>query len=292
MNVGRRSAALVLVGLFLVSLAPIQAETNDAPSVTITTHWVGEGTTDVAHAYLLTFSDNGTYTIDVTLHHERNETFLPSTQSIVWGSQDSLRTALVTFNTSLEWADVVELDVNILSHNGDAVDISSGRTMEIGRWNQPMDDHEVMLSTTWEIDQSYTNEEGDQRFALAFTGQGWQERVGQTLSSWELGNGTFQTLETTEDGESDLDLVLTQLWKNETIVGGMLVSQVFDARGFGSLQTTLVDGDTETVVQADVSQALLNRSYLEGTVGEHLLLEATGVLNVSEVGSENDSMNI
>ena len=292
MNVGRRSAALVLVGVFLVSLAPIQAETNDAPSVTITTHWVGEGTTDVAHAYLLTFSDNGTYTIDVTLHHERNETFLPSTQSIVWGSQDGLRTALVTFNTSLEWADVVELDVNILSHNGDAVDISSGRTMEIGRWNQPMDDHEVMLSTTWEIDQSYTNEEGDQRFALAFTGQGWQERVGQTLSSWELGNGTFQTLETTEDGESDLDLVLTQLWKNETILGGMLVSQVFDARGFGSLETTLVDGDTETVVQADVSQALLNRSYLEGTVGEHLLLEATGVLNVSEIGSENDSLNI
>ena len=123
MNVGRRSAALVLVGVFLVSLAPIQAETNDAPSVTITTHWVGDGTTDVAHAYLLTFSDNGTYTIDVTLHHERNETFLPSTQSIVWGSQDGLRTALVTFNTSLEWADVVELDVNILSHNGDAVDI-------------------------------------------------------------------------------------------------------------------------------------------------------------------------
>ena len=155
-----------------------------------------------------------------------------------------------------------------------------------------MDDHEVMLSTSWALDQSYDNEEGQQRFALAFTGQGWQERVGDTLSSWELGNGTFQTLETTPDGASDLDLVLTQLWKNETVVGGVLTSQVFDARGYGGLQTTLLDGGTETVVQANVSQALLNRSYIDGIIGEHLLLEATGVLNVSEEGEENDSLDI
>ena len=157
MNVGRRNAALVLMGVFLVSLAPIQAEGQPEPSFTITTHWVGEGTTDVAHAYLLTFSDNGTYTIDVTLHHERNGTFLSSTQSIVWGSQDGLRTALVSFNTSLEWGDIIEIDVNILSHNGDAVDISGERTMIVGRWNQPMDDHEVMLSTTWGICLLYTS---------------------------------------------------------------------------------------------------------------------------------------
>ena len=292
MNTGSRGFASALVAVLLLSLAPVHAQTPLPPSVTITTHWIGEGTTDTAHAYLLTFSDNGSFGIDVQLHHERNESFLASSQTIAWGSAAGLRTAVVTFNTSLEWSDNLEVVVNILSHNGIDVDVEVSRSIEIGRWNQPMDDHEVMLSTSWALDQSYDNEEGQQRFALAFTGQGWQERVGDTLSSWELGNGTFQTLETTPDGASDLDLVLTQLWKNETVVGGVLTSQVFDARGYGGLQTTLLDGGTETVVQANVSQALLNRSYIDGIIGEHLLLEATGVLNVSEEGEENDSLDI
>ena len=107
-----------------------------------------------------------------------------------------------------------------------------------------MADHEVLLSTSWAMDQNYTNDLGDQAFELVFTGQGWQGRVGTTLSSWELGNGTFRTVESTGDGTTELDLVLTQLWKNETVVAGVLTSQVFDARGTGSLSTTLIDGDT------------------------------------------------
>ena len=151
-----------------------------------------------------------------------------------------------------------------------------------------MDDHEVLLSTSWALNQNYSTDLGEQAFDLSFTGQGWQERVGDTLSSWELGNGTFRTLETTEDGTTELDLVLTQLWKNETIVAGLLTSQVFDARGFGGLQTTVVDGDMVTVIHADVSDALLNRSVIDGVVGEHLSIEATGMLNVSEDSGEND----
>ena len=47
-----------------------------------------------------------------------------------------------------------------------------------------------------------------------------------------------------------------------------------------------------TSINADVSEALLNRSVIEGVVGEHLSIEATGLLNISETGEENDSLSI
>ena len=62
-------------------------------------------------------------------------------------------------------------------------------------------------------------------------------------------------------------------------------------RGFGDLKTTLVDGDTVSSITANVSSAYLNRSVVNGVVGEHLSLEATGLLNVSEE-TEDASLNI
>ena len=288
----RRGRSVWLSLLLMVSLLPAHAHASTTPHVDITVHWLGVDDDTNAHAYLLTFSDNGTYTFETHLDHRRNGTLLPSTSSTVWGSADDHRTALVTFDTGLEWGDEITLAVNITGHDGEAVDVQQDRSFVVGVWNQPMDDHEVMVSSTWSLEQDYNDGLGEQRFSLVFTGQGWQERVGAVLSSWELGNGTFQTLETTADGQTDLDLVLTQVWKNETIVGGVLTHQVFDARGFGDLETVVIDGATETVIHADVSQAELNRSFAQGVIGERLLLEATGTLNVSEDGAENDSLNI
>jgi len=219
--------------------------------VQITTHWVGNEPTATLHAYTLTFSDNGTYSVDIDMLQERNGTALATSHNLAWDSMDGVRTALLTFDTSLAWGDVIDLTVTITDHDGTSgLDIATQRTFTVGQWNQPMDDHEVLLSTSWAMSQNYTTEAGEQAFDLSFTGQGWQERVGTTLSSWELGNGTFRTVETTEDGTTDMDLVLTQLWKNETVVAGLLTSQVFDARGFGNLQTTVIDGDMVTVIDA------------------------------------------
>ncbi len=292
MNPERRGRSLALCAMLLLVLVPIHAHASPTPSVDISVQWIAEGDNPNAHAYLLTFSDNGTYEFDVTLDHRRNGSPLSSTSTIEWGSSDDKRTALVTFNTSLAWGDEILLSVNITVHDGQAVNVQTVRELVVGLWNQPMDDHEVMLSSTWSLEQAYTDGIGPQRFALMFSGQGWQERVGDVLSSWELGNGTFETLETTTEGQSDLDLVLTQLWKNETIVAGVLTHQVFDARGFGTLETMLVDGATETLIHADVSQAELNRSYAEGVVSERLLLEATGTLDVTEDGVENNTLEI
>lgn len=292
MNASKRLMAVSLCALLMASLAPVNAESGQPLSVDITAHWMGDGIDENAHAYLLTFGDNGSYVIEIVLDHQRNGTLLANAHGLEWGSENGLRTALVTFNTSLDWGDELTLTVSVTSHNGDAVEMQVSRHLVVGQWNQPMADHEVLLSSSWSLEQAYTNTTGPQRFALSFTGQGWQERIGDVLHASELGNGTFATLESTVDGQSDLDLVLTQVWKNETVVAGLLTHQVFDAQGFGTLETTLMDGDTETVIHADVSQALLNRSYAEGLIGERLLLEATGTLNVTENGEENNSLNI
>ncbi|MGB0594286.1 MAG: hypothetical protein ACPGMY_04065 [Poseidonia sp.] len=288
-----RGVSLCLAVVLAMSLVPASVQADEVPSVQITTHWVGDGPTATLHAYTLTFSDNGTYSVDIDMLQERNGTALATSHNLAWDSMDGVRTALLTFDTPLAWGDVIDLTVTITEHDGTSgLDIATQRTFTVGQWNQPMDDHEVLLSTSWAMSQNYTTEAGEQAFDLSFTGQGWQERVGTTLSSWELGNGTFRTVETTEDGTTDMDLVLTQLWKNETVVAGLLTSQVFDARGFGNLRTTVIDGDMVTVIDADVSQALLNRSVINGVVGEHLSIEATGLLNVSEDGEENNSLSI
>ncbi len=290
---GRRSAiSFALCFLVLGSLVPAAAENHSSPTVTINTHWLGPDGGENAHAYLLTFSDNGTYELDVFFEHLRDGSLLPTSHTIAWESTEGVRTALLSVNTSLEWGDEVSLTVTMLTHNGSAVDIVTDRSFVVGLWNQPMDDHEVMLSSTWSLEQSYNNGTGEQRFALVFTGQGWQERVGDVLSSWELGNGSFETRETTSDGQTDLNLTLTQVWKNETIVEGILTHQVFDARGFGEFETTVIDGLTETTIHADVTQAELNRSFTEGVIGERLLLEATGTLNVTEDRVGNNSLDI
>ena len=289
----RRLASLCFAALLLTSLLPVSAQDNASPTVQITTHWVDGTGVENPHAYLLTFSDNGTYGIDIELLHERDGVALPNTHTVSWDSKDGFRTALLNFNTSLAWGDSVELTVLITEHNGvTGLEVEASRNFVVGLWNQPLDDHEVLLSTSWALEQGYATEDGNQNFSLAFTGQGWQQRIGETLSSWELGNGTFQTVESTENGTTDLDLVLTQLWKNETVVAGVLTSQIFDARGHGGLRTTVVDGETVTVIDAEVSEAFLNRSVINGVVGEHLSLEATGSLNISEESGDDSSLNI
>ena len=50
MNDRRRSLSLFLVAVLLSSFVPPSVQANDALSVSISTHWVGEGATDTAHA--------------------------------------------------------------------------------------------------------------------------------------------------------------------------------------------------------------------------------------------------
>ena len=108
---------LCIMVLFVTSLVPASVHADGTPSVQITTHWIGDGTTDAAHAYLLTFSDNGTYGFDVEMVHERNGSSLPTAHTLSWDSMNGVRTALLSFNTSLVWGDTVELTITITDHD-------------------------------------------------------------------------------------------------------------------------------------------------------------------------------
>ena len=83
-------------------------------------------------------------------------------------------------NTSLSYGD---------THYYTGRDVS--RTVTVGLWGQPFADHEVTLNSQWEMDQQWDNENGTQAYLLIFNGQGWQQRIGDNLESWERGNGTL-----------------------------------------------------------------------------------------------------
>jgi hypothetical protein len=110
--------------------------------------------------------------------------------------------------------------------------------------------------------------------------------VGLTLNSWELGNGSLLSTEVTNQSETTLSLDLNSIWKNETIESGSLTSQVFDARGDGSLLIITEDDGTTTRIVANVSDGRFNRTMIDGNISERVNLEATGALDIN--GSDEE----
>jgi hypothetical protein len=143
-----------------------------------------------------------------------------------------------------------------------------------------MADHEVTTTTAWSLEQNYQTEDGNQSFMLLFEGNGWQQRIGEVLNSYELGNGTLTTSENTENSTTIFDLDFESFWKNETVTSGVLTSQVIQARGTGDIILQLEEDGLVTTVNGTVVDALLNRSNIDNVVTERLRLEAFGSLLV------------
>lgn len=285
----RRAGLLLLI--LMVAVLPVQAE-ETAPDPVLLVDWDrgSEG-----HAYRLVMGDDASYTVDVNLVHERNGTAVPSNVSTSWSVEDGRSVAVLTVNQSVAWNDTVHLAVDVLGKNGAPVDWPVvERTVQVGRWNQPLADHEITTSSNWTLDQTSVTNGEPQRFFLEFDGHGWQERVGDVLEAWELGDGRLVLLETADNSTIDLDLVLDRVWRNETSTSGVLQASVFDATGFGTL--TLIDeiDGARTEVSATVSEASLNRSTLGDVISERLRIEANGSLSVETVddNSSEGSLDI
>lgn len=283
MNSGPRLRASMLCLMLLLPLVASAQADGQPVAPSITTSWTDDGNGGVNHAYTLTFSDEDAYEINVELNHVRNEVPLENEGFIAWSINDDRRTAEVTFNTSIQWADELELIVDVIGWNGEtlAQPVTASRSLTVGTWNQPMADHEVMTATTWNLNQTFEDENGTQSFVLSFVGQGWQERVGLALNSWELGNGSLLSTEVTNESQTTLDLALASIWKNETIMSGILTSQVFDARGSGTLLITSVDDGTTTMILANVSDGRFNRTMIDGNISERVNLQASGALEIN-----------
>ena len=157
-------------------------------------------------------------------------------------------------------------------------------------WGQPLADHEVTLNSQWEMDQEWDNENGTQAYNLIFNGQGWQQRIGSSLESWERGNGTLFIISNTADSSISMMIDLNSVWKNETTVDGLMIAQTFDARGDGTIGVGNDGEEGDVQILGVVSDAWINRSTLNGVVDERFRLEANGTisLNANEDGEMMD----
>ena len=257
-----KARAGLLILLFLTSLIPI-VNADEANSVTINVDWTGE------HAYIISGEVNLS---EISVNHMHDGLEL-DTGVIYDTTGDNLR---IILNTTLSHGDTITVNAGEVS-----------RAVTVGLWGQPLADHEVTLDSNWEMDQQWENENGSQKYILVFNGQGWQQRIGDTLDSWEMGNGTLTVLSNTAENGLSMMLDLDSVWKNETTVNGIMTGQVFDARGSGVIG---LNDETEGAVdiQGVVSDAWINRSMVNGIVDERFRLEANG--SISILSDEDDEM--
>ena len=280
-------AAIITLLLLLTPLTYL-ASAEDVPSVVITTDWTSSSSLSNEHAYVLTFGDSSPHDYDVSVSHIRAGTDLAPSVQTTFLDQTSTLTARIVLDSVVAWNDTITVSVTINGHDGVALStsVNEQRTFVVGSWNQPMADHEVTTTSSWSLQQNYETEEGNQTFVLLFEGNGWQQRINEVLNSYELGNGTLQTTETTDNSTTILDLDFESFWKNETVVSGALTSQVIEARGSGGILLQTNDNGVISTINATVVDALLNRSNLGNIVSERLRLEAFGTLMIE--GEDED----
>ncbi len=294
MSGNKSITSIVLVGLLLLTPLSVYADGTDPLNVDITTAWTSQSGTDNDHAYLLTFSSNSTFDISTEITHIQNGTELNVSVFTTWGYENGVRTAHLLLNSTLQWADQVTVDVTVNSI--DTVVTTNNnfftRSIEVGTWNQPMADHEITLTTSWDLLQNYTTVDGDQYFRLNFDGHGWQQRIGDVLNSWELGDGVMVTEENTEGVSTNMSFVLDSIWKNETITAGLLTSQVIDARGWGYLVITSEEDEAVTQIIANVSDAWINHSMIDGINSERVRLEAGGLMTIDSTNESSTTIDI
>lgn len=261
-----KGRAGLLILLFLTSLIPI-VNADEVTPVTINVDWTGD------HAYIITGEVNLS---EVSVNHLHDGAAL-DVGLIYDTTGENLR---IILNTTLSHGDVITV-------NGGEV----SRTVTVGLWGQPLADHEVTLNSQWEMNQQWVNENGTQKYILVFNGQGWQQRIGNTLESWEMGNGTLMVISNTADNGISIMLDLDSVWKNETTVDGIMTGQVFDARGSGTIGVES-DGDEGAVdIEGVVSDAWINRSMFDGIVDERFRLEANGSITIL-AEEDNEMMNL
>lgn len=255
-----KARASLLILLFLTSLAPL-ANADESSPVTVNVDWT------VEHAYILT-GDVNISEISVTHSHEGMQLDVDLTYDT---TGENLR---IVLNTTLAHGDTITVNAGSIS-----------RTVTVGLWGQPLADHEVTRDSHWEMNQQWENENGTQKYIFIFNGQGWQQRLGNTLESWEMGNGSLQVVSNTADNGISLMLDLDSVWKNETTVDGIMTGQLFDARGNGLIEVSNNGAEDAVNIEGTVSDAWINRSMLNGIIDERFRLEANGTISVL---SDND----
>ena len=258
--------ASLLTLLFLVSVMPI-ANADEVDAIVINVDWGDD------HAYII----SGNVDIsEINVTHQHNSELL-ETGLIYDTTGEDLR---VVVNTSLSHGDTITIQAG-----------STSRTINVGIWGQPLADHEVTLNSQWEMDQEWINDNGTQTYNLIFDGQGWQQRIGSNLESWERGNGTLLVVSNTADSSITMMIDLNSVWKNESTQDGVMVAQTFDARGDGTIGVGNDGEEGDVQILGIISDAWINRSTVNGIVDERFRLEANGTISLDS-NEDGESMNL
>ena len=141
-------------------------------------------------------------------------------------------------------------------------------------YKRQLSDHEITRVTNWQLIQNSVNFTDSESWDLTFTGQGWQQRTGNTLVSNELGSGTLAIEESMDGGTGTIAIVLwlDTVWLNETVNGMDLQSQVFEMRGNGTIGLNSSDDGVDTEIFGNVVNSYIIRSLDQGVVEEQLSL--------------------
>ncbi len=288
---------LILAMLLLASGAPaIVAQGQPLPEISIHVDWVDtDGDDNAEHGYVIEFSsapDPSDWLVNVT-HSDAIGTALGS-WSYTWGDANHSLDPIdathyrVVAPTNISFADSIDVEVWMVQGSTP----SASRTVVATLWNQPLSDHEITVSTQWELEQTIVNGSDSESYELDFSGQGWQKRTAGVLEHNELGNGTLVVNETADDTNMVITLQLTRIWLNETMVGAELESQMFEMVGAGNLVVNTNDEGDNTVITANVVDSYITRSLADGIVSESMRLEANGMLNItSQDEDEETSIN-
>ncbi len=281
---------IVFILLFSSSTSLVYAEENQSIECEILADWGAdyipkidvEGNFStfesiIIHRYVVSFSPsyvNGSspHLIDTSISHFRGNNLIGDTfnSNIIeaGGEIDIILPEEPVF------MDEIEISVETL-------EASCSRSISVTNWNQPIADHEVTSNRTWQ-----NNILGDSEVSsnLIFEGRGWQQRIGASLTSNELGSGSF---ELSNFDNMDIELDLHKVWLNQTYYDEELLAQEFEMRGEGNL-FTVQDG---LDISVNVTEAFYNRTVLQDSYTEHLLVDGYGMIHLLD-RSENDSISI
>ena len=261
----------------------VLAENENQIECTILTDWnyeyylpedpMSNISTSIIHTYVVEFSPpfvNGStpHLVNISLDHQRDGQSVgsPSNSDIIiaGGVID------VKFPEEPLFGDEIEISIETL-------EASCDRNIRVTNWSQPISDHEIITNRTWSNEISSFEESVHSN--LSFEGRGWQQRIGQTLISNELGSGFF---EYNNFEDMDIKLDLEKVWLNQTYFEEELANQEFEMMGNGTLDT-IQDG---LDISVNVTNALYNRTLSQDIFTEHLIIEGNGFVDLF---NNNDS---
>lgn len=272
-------AIIGILTLLFVSLSPmISADPPSAAlSADILTDWTDDGTGNITHAYRIVLSEELDFAdldnLSVSAEHENSSGQNIGSWTLDWtgGNNTELR---IVLPTEINWKDQIDISVTY-----DGGEIGS-RTILATVWNEPMSDHEITRTTLMQLDHQASNASASESYSLNFVGQGWQERVGESLESNELGTGTLAINESIDGGSVSILMSLSTVWLNESTVGVELQSQIFEMHGNGTLQMQTNNDGMNVDVSAQIVNSYIVRNWIAGVVEEKLRLEASGNLSL------------